>query len=47
MQKIIKIKGMTCGHCERRVQKNLKGICGVTSADVSATDKKSYCRINL
>ncbi len=36
MQRTIKIKGMTCGHCAGRVKKELEAISGVTSADVSA-----------
>lgn len=36
MQKIITIKGMSCGHCEGHVKKELEVLCGVTSADVSA-----------
>lgn len=38
MQKTVIVKGMTCGHCEGRVKKELEAICGVTSADVSAAE---------
>lgn len=39
MEKKIFIEGMTCGHCVGRVQKELEGICGVKSAQVSLEDK--------
>jgi Cu+-exporting ATPase len=45
MKKTIKIEGMTCGHCEGRVKKELEAICGVKSADVSATDKKAVVEL--
>lgn len=32
MKKIIEIKGMTCGHCQARVEKALNAIEGVTAA---------------
>lgn len=31
MKKIIEIKGMTCGHCQARVEKALGAIEGVTA----------------
>lgn len=31
MKKIIEIKGMTCGHCQARVEKALNAIEGVTA----------------
>ncbi|ADQ45254.1 copper ion binding protein [Caldicellulosiruptor kronotskyensis 2002] len=34
MTKKIYIKGMTCDHCVRRVENNLKAIEGVTSVQV-------------
>lgn len=40
MKKIIKIKGMTCRHCEGRVKKELQAICGVKSVEVSAADNR-------
>jgi len=36
MEKTIKIKGMTCGHCEGRVGKELSLIEDVTSVSASA-----------
>ena len=32
---IVKIEGMTCGHCVETVTKALKGLSGVTEASVS------------
>lgn len=30
----LKVQGMTCNHCAMRVQKALKGVAGVTDAQV-------------
>jgi Cu2+-exporting ATPase len=35
MQKVMKIEGMMCKHCEARVKKVLEGLDGVTEAIVS------------
>ena len=35
MQTILKISGMTCGHCVAAVQKALQQVRGVEQADVS------------
>lgn len=35
-EQIVKIKGMTCGHCEGRVTKELLSISGVSSVVASA-----------
>jgi copper chaperone len=35
-EQIVKIKGMTCGHCEGRVTKELLSIPGVSSVVASA-----------
>ena len=35
MEKILKIEGMMCPHCEARVKKVLEAIEGVASAEVS------------
>lgn len=34
MEKVLRIKGMTCSHCQGRVQKALAGVDGVDSAQV-------------
>ena len=38
MQTTIKIKGMTCGHCEGRVNTELGKISGVTEVKAVAAD---------
>ncbi|MBQ8411050.1 MAG: cation transporter, partial [Ruminiclostridium sp.] len=35
MEKVIKIEGMMCGHCEATVKKALEAIEGVANAEVS------------
>ena len=40
MKKIMKIEGMSCGHCTARVEKALNAIPGV-SASVSLEDKSA------
>ncbi len=46
MEKIIKIEGMMCGHCEARVKKCLEEIDGVTEAIVSHEDKKATVKLS-
>ncbi len=41
MKKEIFIEGMTCNHCKMRVEKTLKGIDGITSAEVVLADQKA------
>lgn len=36
---VLKIEGMTCGHCQKRVADTLKALKGVKSAEVSLEDK--------
>lgn len=31
MKKVVTINGMTCGHCQARVEKALNGLVGVTA----------------
>ncbi len=38
---ILKIEGMTCMHCKMRVEKALKGVPGVTSAQVDLAKKEA------
>lgn len=45
MKKTIIIEGMTCGHCEGRVKKELENVCGVKSAEVSVSDKKAVVEL--
>lgn len=44
MKKIIEIKGMTCGHCQARVEKALNTIAGV---DAKVDLKKNRAIVNL
>lgn len=34
MKKIIRIEGMSCGHCTARVKKALEGLAGISSVEV-------------
>ncbi len=38
---VLKIEGMTCMHCKMRVEKALKGVAGVTSAQVDLAKKQA------
>ena len=41
MKKTMKVNGMSCGHCQARVEKALNALDGVT-AQVSLEDKAAY-----
>lgn len=42
MEKItLKIEGMTCGHCEKSVDRIIKGIEGVSECSVSIKDSSA------
>ncbi len=41
MKHIVKIEGMSCGHCAMRVKKSLSEVSGVTSAEVDLTAKQA------
>lgn len=41
MEKIIKIDGMSCGHCVASVTNALKAVNGVESAEVSLDEKQA------
>jgi Cu+-exporting ATPase len=45
MKKVLKIEGMTCGHCTARVEKALNGIDGVT-AEVSLESKSATVNLS-
>lgn len=34
MEQVLKVKGMSCGHCKMAVEKSLKGLAGVETATV-------------
>jgi copper chaperone len=38
---VIKIEGMSCGHCKAAVEKALKEVAGVTSAAVNLEKKEA------
>ncbi len=38
---VLKIEGMTCMHCKMSVEKALKGVPGVTSAQVDLAKKQA------
>jgi len=38
MKKILKIEGMSCGHCAMRVKSALLGVKGIKSAEVTVVD---------
>ena len=40
-QKIIKVEGMSCGHCVMRVKKAIEGVQGVKKVDVSLESKQA------
>jgi len=46
MKKIIRIEGMSCGHCSGRVQKELEAIAEVKSADVSADENRAIVELS-
>lgn len=39
VKKTIEVHGMSCGHCEGRVKKELEAVSGVESAEASAAEK--------
>jgi copper chaperone len=39
--RVLKIEGMTCGHCSMRVEKALKGVAGVSSVQVDLARKEA------
>ena len=46
MRKLIKIKGMTCGHCSARVEKMLKGVEGVSDAVVDLEGENAIVNLS-
>ena len=38
---VLKIEGMTCMHCKMSVEKALKGVFGVTRAEVDLANKQA------
>lgn len=46
MKKTIEINGMSCGHCEARVKKELEAIAGVDLAEASADNKNAVVTLS-
>jgi P-type Cu+ transporter len=46
MKKILKVEGMSCGHCKAAVEKALKGIDGVDNAVVDLNSKTAVVELN-
>lgn len=40
MEKLLKVNGMTCGHCKAAVIESLKALDGVSSVDVNLDSKE-------
>lgn len=38
---ILKVRGMTCGHCVARVERALRGIDGVANVEVSLGEQRA------
>ena len=45
MEKIIKIEGMSCGHCTASVEKALKAVPGVTAVSVDLSSKSATVEV--
>ena len=45
MKKLIIIEGMTCSHCEKRVENALKEIAGVKSVEIVLDENKAIIEI--
>lgn len=46
MEKVLKIEGMMCGHCEARVKKALEAIAEVEEAIVSHTEGTAVVKLS-
>lgn len=44
MEKIIKIKGMSCAHCAARVKQALSAVEGVTEAEIDLKKKCAFVK---
>lgn len=47
MKKEIKIEGMSCGHCVKRVENALKDLDGVVQVAVSLEENKAVVELSL
>jgi copper chaperone CopZ len=46
MKKVIKIEGMSCGHCSAAAAKALKALDGVIGAEVNLQAKEAVVEVN-
>ena len=46
-QMTLKIEGMTCGHCQKRVEEALKAVKGVKGVQVSLVGKTAEVRYSV
>lgn len=46
MKKIIKIEGMSCGHCVKAVEKELLRLEGVSGVNVSLEEKQAVLEVD-
>ena len=46
MKKVLKVEGMTCGHCKAAVEKALKAVDGVEDAAVNLEEKTAEVTLN-
>jgi copper ion binding protein len=45
-QQVLKVEGMTCGHCVARVEKALRAVEGVSSVQVSLAEGRATVESN-
>lgn len=46
MEKIIKIEGMSCGHCEKRVKNALENLGGIEIIEISASKDQAKLKLS-
>jgi copper chaperone CopZ len=46
MEKVIKIEGMSCGHCSAHVKEALEGLRGVMDAQVNLAAKEAIIQLS-
>lgn len=47
MTKVMKINGMSCGHCKKSVEKALGAISGVDSVEVNLEEKNATIQMSV
>lgn len=43
---VMKVEGMSCGHCQSRVKKALESVAGVAAADVDLAKKEATVQLS-